>query len=109
MERLRLHQHFKGSMGEELAATMMESLPPAGWGDLATKHDLELLQLATKKDIDHSREITDLKLEHWAEKFDLKLERMEERIMGRMERGFKLQTFALITAMSLVGTAARLF
>ena len=130
-DRIKLYRHFEADMGEELATKMMDSLPPAGWGDvatkqdiedlrvatkkdiedlrLATKKDIEDLRLATKKDIDHAHEITDLKLEHWAEKFDLKLEKMEERIMRHMERGFKVQTFALVTAMSLVGTAARLF
>lgn len=61
-ERIRLHNYFEGTMGEELAPTMMACLPPAGWGDLATKQDIagvrqeiEGLRLATKQDIEQLR------------------------------------------------------
>jgi hypothetical protein len=58
VERLRLHQHFKESMGEEQAATLMQCLPPAGWGDVATKQDLAHLRDATKQDIARLRDAT---------------------------------------------------
>lgn len=38
------HEVFKWleeQMGPERAATMMDLLPPVGWGDLATKRDLQ--------------------------------------------------------------------
>lgn len=36
---LRLEEH----LGPEAAATLMEHLPPTGWGDVATKRDLDQL------------------------------------------------------------------
>ena len=39
-------------MGDEDASTMMEMLAPVGWGDIATKQDLEALRVATKQDIE---------------------------------------------------------
>lgn len=39
------HEVFKWleqQMGPERAATMMDLLPPVGWGDLATKRDLQI-------------------------------------------------------------------
>jgi len=49
--RRRLYEHLEAEMGEELAATLMDSLPPAGWGDVATKHDLENLHVLMRSDV----------------------------------------------------------
>jgi hypothetical protein len=32
-------------MGEEVANTMMEHLPPSGWSDVARKSDIEIINL----------------------------------------------------------------
>jgi len=42
-ERKRLFTWFEEHMGEERAETMMRLLPPVGWADVATKHDLDAL------------------------------------------------------------------
>jgi hypothetical protein len=53
-------------MGKERATTMMNLLPPVGWGDVATRRDLDLLEerleakldamaLATKRDLSDLR------------------------------------------------------
>ena len=41
--RRRLYEQVEAQMGEEAAVTLMDSLPPAGWGDVATKQDLDHL------------------------------------------------------------------
>ena len=43
-ERHQLFTWFEEHMGSERAATMMSLLPPVGWGDVATRDDLELLE-----------------------------------------------------------------
>ena len=43
-ERHQLFTWFEEHMGSERAATMMSLLPPVGWGDVATRRDLELLE-----------------------------------------------------------------
>jgi hypothetical protein len=39
-----LYEVAKRDWGEEHAATLMELLPPVGWGDVATKRDLDQLR-----------------------------------------------------------------
>ena len=39
--RLQLAEDAKRVLGDESGITLMEMLPPVGWADVATKHDLE--------------------------------------------------------------------
>jgi hypothetical protein len=39
--RHEMYLAFEELVGGEVAATMMEHLPPVGWADVATKHDME--------------------------------------------------------------------
>jgi hypothetical protein len=40
-ERHQLFTWFEEHMGSQRAATLMSLLPPVGWGDIATRRDLE--------------------------------------------------------------------
>ena len=50
-QRFEMHTCLRGLMGEEVANTMMEHLPPSGWSDVARKADLDQVQVAMKSDI----------------------------------------------------------
>jgi hypothetical protein len=43
-DRTQLFVWFEEHMGKERATTMMNLLPPVGWGDVATRRDLDLLE-----------------------------------------------------------------
>ena len=50
--RHELFNDLERVLGPQHAETLMELLPPVGWADVATKHDLEALRAATRSDID---------------------------------------------------------
>ncbi|MEJ7562505.1 MAG: hypothetical protein WKF45_08285 [Ilumatobacteraceae bacterium] len=50
-QRHQLFTWFEEHMGKERATTMMNLVPPVGWGDVATTRDLELHRAETKHDL----------------------------------------------------------
>ena len=53
--RHELYLRLEEAIGTHEADTLMSLLPPVGWADVATKHDLENLRVATKQDIEGVR------------------------------------------------------
>jgi hypothetical protein len=43
-ERHEFYEAMERLIGKEKADTMMSLLPPTGWGDVATKQDLEIME-----------------------------------------------------------------
>jgi hypothetical protein len=66
-DRRALIDKLRELIGEKLTATLMESIPPNPWDQLATKTDLE--RFATKTDLERFATKTDL--ERFATKADL--------------------------------------
>ena len=50
-QRYSLHQALAAQLGPENAATLMAYLPPVGWADVATKHDLTALSHELRSEI----------------------------------------------------------
>ena len=42
-DRLEMHLQIRKTMGDKVADTMMEHLPPTGWADVARKSDVDYL------------------------------------------------------------------
>lgn len=41
-ERLEMHLGLRKVLGDDVANTLMEHLPPSGWGDVARKYDVSM-------------------------------------------------------------------
>jgi hypothetical protein len=51
-ERFQMHEALSTAHGKEVAAIIMEHLPPTGWGDVARRSDVADLRLLTTKDME---------------------------------------------------------
>ena len=115
-DRTRLYQYFEETMGEERATTLMDALPPVGWGDVATKADLEQLRLDTKKDLEglrkdvaHAQEVAAKDLAHVHEMLDLKIDSTTHKLASSFLRELRIQTGAIVTLVVVLGGVVRLF
>ena len=95
---------FKASHGAKVANGLMELLPPVGWADVATKHDLTLVHA----DFEHLR--GDFEHLRGEVKGDIAL--LEARLGERLERELRRQsarfTASLFAGLTLFGVVERL-
>ena len=117
-ERFQMHEALSTAHGKEVAAIIMEHLPPTGWGDVARRSDVAGLQVLTKKDIDMLRismggEMQELRAEMRGEMQELRAEMRGEMQALRLEmhvlfnQQLKWLVGLVITAQAL-GTGALL-
>lgn len=43
-QRFEMHLELRQHLGDEVANTLMEHLPPSGWGDVARKSDIDRIE-----------------------------------------------------------------
>jgi hypothetical protein len=65
--RHALYLRLEDVLGREEATTLMESLPPSGWSEVATKRDLEHLAEVNQREHEHLAEVNQREHEHLAE------------------------------------------
>jgi len=73
--RHQLYRRLEEVLGADAATTLIEHLPPVGWADVATKHDLASLE-----------ERIELRFARVDDRFDLIDERMNERFNAMDDR-----------------------
>lgn len=54
-DRYELYKWLESSAGPKVADTMMAHLPPVGWADVATKRDIEMVELRIDRSADQLR------------------------------------------------------
>jgi hypothetical protein len=108
-ERTQLFNWFEEHMGTERASTMMNLLPPVGWGDVATRRDLELLEerLVGKTESEAGR--LDGKIDLLAQQLDGKIDLLAQQLDGKIDlRAQQLDDKIDILAQRLDGRIDRL-
>jgi hypothetical protein len=76
--RHRMYKHLEELMGAEDAGTLMEHLPPVGWADVATKRDIEMLEL--------------------------KMDNLELRFEAKLANALRSQTFTMLGGFAVLNT-----
>ena len=78
-DRLTLHQTLRGLMPENVADILMAHLPPAGWSNVATKDDINLLRVEMNQRftlVDEKFKQIDTRID----RVDSRLDRLETKI-----------------------------
>ena len=92
-QRFEMHVGLRHALGDDVAATLMEHLPPSGWSDVARTRDIEHLRdhfdssiatMQTRIDAQFSRiderfARIDERFAHFAEQVDSRFTRIDER------------------------------
>jgi hypothetical protein len=91
--RLQLAEAAKRVFGDEAGITLMELLPPVGWADVATKHDVAHLETV----INMRFEAADARMNG----FEIRLDRVEARL-DELSREIRAQTWKMMTLMIAV-------
>ena len=94
-ERLEMHLGLRRALGENVANTLMEHLPPSGWGDVARKHDITM-----------ALDMINLRIDGVERRIDLIEKRMEmiEKRMDAIERRLGIViTVGLAIGLALLG------
>ncbi len=100
--RLQLAEAAKRLLGDDEGITLMELLPPVGWADVATRHDVLAL---------------DRRFVEFEQRFDAKLETLEHRMTSHFERALRsvevrmmslfITAFLVAIASSVIAIALR--
>ena len=89
--RLQLAEALKRVLGDDEGITLMELLPPVGWADVATRHDL--LALEQRIDLRFDRAHSEMDRRFTA--VDARFDTTNFEILGTMERELRTQTWRL--------------
>ncbi|CAN5688083.1 hypothetical protein BH20ACT1_BH20ACT1_08770 [soil metagenome] len=121
--RHQLFNHLDDVLGPEDAATLIEHLPPVGWADVATKRDLDALELRIDQrfvSVDHRFDQIDQRFDQmdqsiderfvwFEEKFNLRLEAVKHELIAMFHRELNAQTKVIMFGMiTIVLTMASL-
>jgi hypothetical protein len=101
-ERHQLFTWFEEHMGKERAATMMNLVPPVGWAEVATRHDLDELEARLTTRIDALESKFDSRFEALENRFDAKLNSLRSELLRTLGTWLFASQAAVIAAISVV-------
>ncbi|MEY2765348.1 MAG: hypothetical protein RL552_253 [Actinomycetota bacterium] len=84
-KRLRLHRSLQQQIGAALADELMEFLPPAGWGELARRSDVEFVHQRLDQKINSVEARLDQKIDSVEARLDQKIDAVEARLAQKID------------------------
>ena len=84
-KRLRLHRSLQQQIGAALADELMEFLPPAGWGELARRSDVEFVHQRLDQKIDSVEARLDQKIDAVEARLAQKIDAVEARLLEKID------------------------
>ena len=78
--RLRLHRALREKLGNQVADDLVDFLPPAGWGDLVRRADLDAAVTRLDQKIDALGAQLDQKIDALGARLDQRIDSLEVRI-----------------------------
>jgi hypothetical protein len=114
--RLLLHDAARGGWGADAALVLMEMLPPTGWGDVATRQQLEAVEDRLDSKIDALADRLDGKIDALADRLDGKIDHevgglrsdMRAAIAEGQRRSLQWNVGTLIAVAGVVTAVARI-
>lgn len=103
--RHQLYLRLESVLGNEEATTLMEHLPPVGWADVATKHDLQALE----ERIDLRFEQIDRRFEQIDLRFDNvghRLDGLGNGLRAEFQRDLRVTMLAVLVGNAAIVSAA---
>ena len=106
-ERTR-HEMYSGleeKLGTKVADAVMAHLPPVGWADVATKHDLEFVRTANGQRFDQVGarfDEVDARFDRVDSQFD-RVDAQFERVERRIDEMHRLMLWLFSTQIAVVG------
>jgi hypothetical protein len=83
--RIELTQRLADQFGDELAAYLMETLPPFSWHEVATKSDLRALESRVDERFDRMERQFDLKIDALDSKLGGRIDALDSKLGGRID------------------------
>jgi hypothetical protein len=108
-QRHDLHGKLEGVLGRDEAATLMSYLPPVGWSDVATKHDLGGLEGRFDR-LEGRFDRLEGRFDRLEVRMDSQFQRVDDELVRlRGEVAVQGRMFMLTTAGSILTTATLAF
>ena len=83
--RLRLHRSLREKLGNQVADDLVDFLPPAGWGDLVRRADLDAAVTRLDQKIDALGARLDQRIDALEERLDQKIDALGARLDQRID------------------------